>query len=121
MSDPKALDVLLREANEFYQTELARLQQAKSGEPAESTKSEIAQLRAQQLFGLEGTSFCAAAPETVTMIEGEINSFSWFIPDKIEIPIMAFLKTCDFLLPKLCETAGVSPAKPKVDQNFNKR
>ena len=111
---------LLQEANEFYKAEVARLQQAKSGEPAESTKSEIAQLRAQQLFGLEGTSFCAAAPETVKMIEGEINQFSWFIPDKIEIPAMAFLKTLDFLLPKLCGAAA-EPVKPVVQTNVSQK
>lgn len=103
---------LLQEANEVYKAEVARLQQEKGGKP----KSEIAGLRAQQLFGLEGTNFCKAAPDTVKAIETEINTFSWFIPDSVEIPAMAFLKTLDFLLPKLCG-AAVATAKTELHTN----
>lgn len=110
------IESLLAKTNEVYQDELARLEQEKGGK----AKSTLAVLRGQALFGLEGSSFCKAAPDTIKAIEGEINTFSWFIPDKVEIPAQAFLKTVDFLLTQLCGAAA-GPAKPRLKTNVSQK
>ena len=104
---------LMQQANEIFTKELERLQTEKG----KKQKSEIAELRApQQLLGLEGSNFCKVAPQTVTLIEKEINTFSWFIPDNIEIPALAVLKTLEVILPQFCGAAA-GPVQPVLRTN----
>lgn len=84
----------------------------------EAFKQELAQLKGQlgdkspnvvPLAGIDlGGNFCDMAPKLIQSALGLLDTFAWLIPDKVELPLRAFLQTIKrVVLPTFCG-AGAS-------------
>jgi hypothetical protein len=100
-----------RRADELFRRYLAEARDPRTA----TTKSEIANQRAQSFAGLDlsSGSFCAQGPRITEEIRKEIATWSFFIPDSFEIPARVMLRVLiEVVFPEFCGTAATSTARP---------
>lgn len=91
-------DDLRRKADEAFKDELAQLK----GQPSNTGPNPV------PLAGIDlGGNFCDMAPKLIQSALGLLDTFAWLIPDKVELPLRAFLKTIKtVVLPTFCGTGA---------------